>query len=505
MAFKYENESITFGSLARRADQLASVLIEQGVRRGDRVGIFLGPSIETATAIYGIMNSGAAYVPIDTRLPAARIAYILRDCGIKHLISSQDQRDLLENLLEDDETELASIIGFEADLPAQTISWDDVSQMPEKENSVRVLEDDLAYVMYTSGTTGVPKGIMHTHRSGLNYAKLSKDLYEVCSEDVCGNHSPLHFDISTFGYFTMPLATGTTVIIPEAYKNFPASLSQMVEKEKLTIWYSVPLALTQMLELGVLERRNLESLRLVMFGGEPFPVKHLRKLLELLPMATFSNVYGPAEVNQCTFFNFKTLHHQNVSVPLGRAWGNAEIIVVDEDDREVKKSEIGECLVRTATMMKGYWQQPELTEKSFYKRKRPGGLDETFYRTGDLVKQNENGEMVFVGRKDRQIKLRGYRIELDEIESVLTSHTKVLEAGVYTFKNGADEKQLVASIVPKNGFEISEERLWEHCEKHLPNYAKPGKFVFSQSLPRTAAGKIDHKKLEETASENFNE
>jgi amino acid adenylation domain-containing protein len=501
-AFRLGSDSLTYEELEYRANQVSSVLIEKGVRRGDRIGVFLKPSLETAAAIYGIMKAGGAYVPLDPNSPPGRIAFLLNDCGIKHLISDADQTDALQNVLKED-TPLESIIGIDEELPIQTISREEVSQMPKGDAARLVLEDDLAYVMYTSGTTGVPKGIMHTHRSGLAYAKLSKKLYGVSSEDILGNHSPLHFDISTFGYFTMPLARGTTVIIPEAYKKFPASLSQLIEKENLTIWYSVPLALIQMLQRGILEKRNLENLRWILFGGEPFPAKHLRELMKLLPQAEFSNVYGPAEVNQCTFYNLPEMPEADSPVPLGQAWENTEIIVADENDGEVGKGEVGELLVRTATMMKGYWGQPELTEKAFYKRERIFGCEEIFYRTGDLVRENSNGDLMFMGRRDRQIKFRGYRVELNEIESVLTAHTNVDEAAVYTFKNEADELVIAASVVLKNGSEIKEKALHSHTEKHLPSYATLNKIIFSKDLPRTAAGKIDHRELEKQAKEKF--
>ena len=324
MAFKYLKDSINYEDLFKCANQLALVLKENGVVRGDRIGVFLTANVETAIAIYGIMKAGAAYVPIDTNAPKARIAYLLKDCGIKIIVSDKTQTNNLRNLLEE-YVQLECIIGVDEEFPIQTISWSEVFKAPKKEVGVRVLEDDLAYIMYTSGTTGVPKGIMHTHRSGLNYAKLSKDLYQVNSDDIFGNHSPLHFDISTFGFLTMPFACGMTVIISEAHKKFPTSLSQLIETEKLTIWYSVPLALTQMLQKGVLHKRNLKSLRWVLFGGEPFPSKHLRELMKLMANATFSNVYGPAEVNQCTFHHLSELPEVDSPIPLGQAWGNTEI------------------------------------------------------------------------------------------------------------------------------------------------------------------------------------
>jgi acyl-coenzyme A synthetase/AMP-(fatty) acid ligase len=260
---------------------LAFMLIELGVKRGDRVGIFLDPCLEAAISVYGIMSAGAVFVPLDANAPPARIAYVINDCRIRHIISGKKQSRSLNKVLEED-ISLECVFGIDEKLSVTTVSWQEIDRINLSQTvSVRMLDDDLAYIMYTSGTTGTPKGIMHSHRSGLAYAALSRDLYSVGPGDILGNHSPLHFDISTMGYFTMPLAGATTVLIPESHKLFPASLSQMMEKERLTIWYSVPLALIHLLQRGGLENRNMDSLRWVLFGGEPFPAKHLRSLMKL--------------------------------------------------------------------------------------------------------------------------------------------------------------------------------------------------------------------------------
>jgi amino acid adenylation domain-containing protein len=473
---------------------MASMLNELGVKRGDRVGVFLESCLESAISVYGIMSVGSVFVPLDQNAPPARIAHVINDCGIKHIVSGAKQNRSLNKVLEEN-ISLEAVIGINEQLPVKTVSWGDVRQLsPHKDVSVRMLEDDLAYIMYTSGTTGTPKGIMHSHRSGLAYAKLSRDLYGVGPADILGNHSPLHFDISTMGYFTMPLAGGTTVLVPESHKLFPASLSQLMEKEKLSIWYSVPLALIQMLQRGVLQDRKLDSLRWVLFGGEPFPAKHLRSLMQLWDKATFSNVYGPAEVNQCTYFHLSQLPNEDESIPLGHVWNNTEVLIVDENDVEVNDGDIGELLVRSATMMKGYWGKLELTQKAFYKRENFSNVKERFYRTGDLVWRNEEGQLMFVGRKDRQIKIRGYRIELDEIESVLISQSNIIETAVYYSKN--DEDLSIEAIVVLGGpGQETEENIKKFLAGKLPAYAVPRRIYFSDKIPRTSAGKIDYKEL----------
>ena len=485
---------MTFEELVKRSNQLAFTLSELGVKRCDRVGVFLDPSLETAISVYGIMSAGGVFVPLDPNAPPARIAYVINDCGIRHIISGKKHGRSLKKVLQEN-ISLEVVIGVDERLSVKTVSWEEIARIsPSQTISVRMLEDDLAYIMYTSGTTGMPKGIMHSHRSGLAYAKLSMDLYDVGPTDILANHSPLHFDISTMGYFTMPLAGGTTVLIPESHKIVPASLSLLMEKEKITIWYSVPLALIHLLQRGALEDRKMDSLRWVLFGGEPFPAKHLRSLMQLWDKTRFSNVYGPAEVNQCTYFHLSEFPEQDAAIPLGHVWNNTEVLIVDNNDLEAGDGDTGELLVRTATMMKGYWGKAELTQKAFFRRERFSNAEETFYRTGDLVWRNKDGQLMFAGRKDRQIKIRGYRIELDEIESVLISHPYIIETAVYNIKDEDDQFIEAIVVLSEPGGE-TEEEIKKFLTTRIQSYAIPRKIHFSDKIPRTQAGKIDYKQL----------
>ncbi len=304
-AFRAPGAALTYGELAERSNRLAHLLVDEGVRPGDRVGIFMPRCLESAVAVYGILKAGAAYVPLDPRMPLGGLARLIEDCGISHLIAHDSLTGALERLAER-RTGLEAIVG-PAGEPGGRLrgrSWADLAGYPAgAPPELATVSDDLAYIMYSSGSTGRPKGIMHTHRSGLSYARLSVETYGVGPDDRIGNHSPLHFDMSTFGYFSSPCAGATTLLVPEAYTKMAASLSQLMESERLTIWYSVPLALIQLLTRGVLGERDLASLRWVLFGGEPFPRKHLDALMSRWPQARFSNVYGPAEVNQCTYYH----------------------------------------------------------------------------------------------------------------------------------------------------------------------------------------------------------
>jgi len=498
--FRFLKTTLTYADLVRRSDQVAALLSEHGVRRGDRVGLYLNKSIETAISLYGVMKAGAAYVPLDPGAPAARIRAVMEQCDIRVLISHPPKAKDLSRILQNCEgtVGLRCVLGLDDPIPgsATTVSWAEVENAPSAVRP-KILNEDLAYIIFTSGSTGAPKGIMHTHRSGLAYATAAADEYDVRPGDRLSNHSPLHFDMATFEYLSGPMRGASTVIIPEGYAKLPASLSKLIADERLTHWYSVPFALIQLLEHGVLEQRDLSSLRWVLFGGEPFAAKHLKALMSLWPEARFSNVYGPAEVNQCTFHhvdpNDLTDHRPP---PIGRIWDSAEGLVVDAADREVAPGEQGELLIRSATMMRGYWGRPDLNAKAFFARPVTADVKDLFYRTGDLVVEEGDGVLRFLGRKDRQVKVRGFRIELDEIEAALASHPAVDEAAAVLVEGAADRNIISAALRLKPGFETAiADEIRSDAARRLPPYALPERVEVIENLPRTTSDKIDRRAL----------
>ena len=509
-AFRFLDQSLSYAELAASSNQLAWLLAEQGVQRGDRVGILMHKSIQSPLALYGIMKSGAAYVPLDPGAPAHRLRDTIAHCGIRHLIVHPATRARTQELLASP-CGIRWVIGLDAlETEAQITltDWSALDSLPaDKPPASGLIEQDLGYIMYTSGSTGRPKGIMHTHASGLAYARLSAELYGINSDDRLSNHSPLHFDMSTLDYFSGPLQGASTVIIPEAHSRLPASLAQLLAKEKITIWYSVPFALIQALTRGMIEQYDMSALRWVLFGGEPFPNKHLNALRRLWPHARFSNVYGPAEVNQCTYYHLPAqVGEDDEQIPIGRIWNNSEGLIVDQHDQPVAPGEAGELLVRTPTMMRGYWKQAELNEKAFYHRPVTEDISDRFYRTGDLVQMREDGEMLFLGRKDRQIKTRGYRVELDEVESVLVSHPQIIEAAVFPTGGENADAMIGAAVIASKDAPLDEEALRNFCAQHLPSYALPQQIALLASFPRTTSGKIDRRALHEsTCQENLTE
>ena len=395
-AFRFLEQGLSFAELDSRSTRLANCLAEQGVAPGDRVAVYLNKSLECAVAIYGILKAGAAYVPLDPGAPLPRLGMIIEECGIRWMVSHDARAADVSRLLKECEVSLDGVIGLSegVDAGVRRISWEEIRErQPEALDYRGRTADDTAYIMYTSGSTGVPKGIVHSHGSGLSYALMAAELYELTPDDRLSNLPPLHFDMSIFDYFSGVAAGACTVIISEAHGKLPASLSKLIEQESLTIWYSVPFALIQLLLHGVLDQRDLRSLRCVMFGGEIFPNKYLSQLMERLPDTRFCNVYGPAEVNQCTnyFLPARPLDVES-PVPIGTECPNVEILIVDEQDHLVEQRKPGELLVRTPTMMRGYFKRPDLNRRAFFRRGKDDDTVDVFYRTGDLALMNEEGQ-----------------------------------------------------------------------------------------------------------------
>jgi amino acid adenylation domain-containing protein len=505
-AVRYGPDGLSYADLARRSNGLAHALVAHGVRRGDRIGIFMNKSLDSAVAIHGIMKAGGAYVPLDPFAPPARIALVIRNCGIRHIITT-DLKLELSALLSEDVGSVECLIGSSPREGFRSLTWDEVlAEASDSAPVIQLTEQDLAYILYTSGSTGTPKGIMHTHRSGLSFAEWAAATYELTAEDRVSNHAPLHFDLSTFDFFATVQAGATTVIVPEAITKLPADLGRLMAREKLTVWYSVPFALIQLLERGNLKSLDLSALRWLLFAGEVFPTKHLRQLLDALPHVRFSNLFGPTETNVCTYYHVPaTLPDSDEPIPIGTACGNIESLIVDGDDRPVADGEAGELLIRGGVVMRGYWGMPDRNACAFYRRPVfDGHFEDVFYRTGDIVQPLADGNLKYLGRKDRQIKTRGYRVELDEVETALLSLSTVHEAAAFTVPDGNGSHLIEAAVTVKTGFTLTADIVLSHAGGKLPPYAVPVRLRVMDAFPRTSTGKIDRRALEAGAASQLN-
>ncbi len=498
-AVRCNGEELSYRQLDLFVGQLAAALVANGVGPGDRVGVHLHMSIETLVAVHGILRAGAAFVPLDVLSPVPVLARIVDDCGIVAMVTNTNRTASAIDLAEscpglDLVIGLADSLGVRngGDAAVKVVSWPEVREL-DAIGPVKVLADDLAYVMYTSGSTGEPKGIMHTHRSGLSYAELSADLYDVTDEDRLANFAPLHFDISTFAFFVGPATGACVVLLSEPYLKMPASLCAHLVDEACTILYTVPSMYMQMLGRGGAAGLDYRSVRWLKFGGELLPPAAASELLKVFPNATFSNVYGPAEVNQCTSYNFDSPPSLDAEIPIGTAWGNTDVRVVGPDGHEIEGATTGELVVRTATMMQGYWNRPDLDAAVFDRTISPGGLTNRWFRTGDLVEIDNDGTLTFLGRRDHQIKVRGHRLELESVESALGSLPKVVHAVAGIRQSGSGDDELVAAVVLEDDCAVDVPEYRRRLAERLAPYAIPTSIDQVEDFPRTPSGKIDRR------------
>lgn len=479
-------QELTWAELHARARGLVAQLRQRGVAPGDRVAVLMDKGLPAVTSLHGIGAAAAVCVPVDVRAPALRVARILADCGVRHVLA--DRIGLRSRAAVDEacpELDWLSV-------PDQTRDGSPAAE-PEL---VLPDPDDPAYILYTSGTTGAPKGIVHTHRSALAFAAWAAEHYQLRSDDRVSSHAPFHFDLSTFDLYSTMLAGACVVLLPSSLLGFPYELVSVAKAQALTVWYSVPLALTELLERGQLQERPIPSLRQVLFAGEPFPTPKLRRLAQALPGARLSNLYGPTETNVCTFHDVVAIpEHDDEPIPIGVPCPGTRIRLLDADDQahDGEPGAEGELLVHGPTVMRGYWGNPEADARAFW-------IDDDgarWYRTGDRVRVRDDGELMFLGRRDRQVKVRGHRIELEEIEHALASHPDV-EASAVLVARAASGDELHAAVVPtpaRRSETALAEELRAHLSARLPPYAVPAAIALHPSLPRTSTGKIDRRAL----------
>jgi amino acid adenylation domain-containing protein len=496
-AARCDGETLTYGELARRANGLARVLLGTGLERRDRVAVLLGKGLDVPVGLYGVLAAGGALVPIDPKSPVEQVVRILQATGARHLVTEPAKRELVRQALAGCPG-VSHVVGLEEGdgLPVSPTPWAVVAEeADDRPPPVATIDLDPAYVLHTSGSTGTPKLILHTHRSAMSFVEWAVSEYSLTRDDRLSNHSSHHTCFATFDYYAAAGAGATTVILKPAVLMMPGSLSALLERERVSVWYSVPTALVQLSLRGALETRDLSSIRWVLFAGETFPEKHLRRVMRQLPGARFSHVYGSTETNVCTFYHLPPEIDGGRPLPIGRACSNAETLVVDEDLEAVPEGEVGELLVRGATVMSGYWGAPERNRRALVRRPADGGFEEVYFRTGDRVRALADGDLTFVARADLQIKVRGHRLELEEVETALLSLEPVEEAAAFAIPDGEGSNTVRAAVVAGAGGVSSRREILAGLRQILPPHAVPAEVDLLDALPRTPTGKVDRKAL----------
>ena len=479
VAIKDAHEELSYGELDALARQAASALRQLGVRRGDRVALWLHKSIHAVAAMQGALRLGAAYVPVDPLGPASRAATIMRDCRIAALVAPADRaRSVLHG-------DLGHVPLLAADTSAGTRTWlehDASAELPELTGGT---DEELAYILYTSGSTGVPKGVCISHRNALAFVEWAASEVGAQPEDRFSNHAPFHFDLSVFDLYAAFRAGASVSIVPEQHAYVPQALVEFAVRERITIWYAVPSALMLMVDRGGLLEQPGLALRTVVFAGEPYPIKQLRRLRDGLPGIRMFNWYGPTETNVCTGYEVNEIAaDRGVPVPIGHAASGDRVWAVKDDGTEAGIDEEGELLVSGPTVSLGYWGgQPQ---------------GDAPYRTGDIVRQ-EAGEYVYLGRRDQMVKIRGYRVELGEVEAALSGHPQIDDVAVVAVGSGIDARLVAYLAGPDEPPPLLE--LKRHCAERLPRHMIIDRAVHVAELPRTRNGKLDRLTLRRMAEE----
>ncbi len=485
---------ISYGALDALAGRVRDRLVAAGVRPGDRVGICIRKSIDALASIFGILKAGAAYVPVDPIGPPARSGFMLADCGIRALLVEEGSAAALLGEVRSrggvPEALVVSGAGAGAGLERMLDACGAAAAVP----SAEVDDAALAYILYTSGSTGVPKGVMLSHGNAQAFVEWAVREFEPAPDDRFSSHAPFHFDLSILDIY-VPIAAGAAlVLVPEDVGKDPTRLSELISSQRISVWYSAPSILGLLAAYGKLERHDFTSLRSVLFAGEVFPVTRLRALQAHWPHARYFNLYGPTETNVCTFHEVpgRVPDGRTDPYPIGATCPFCESAVIDPDGAPVAPGREGELCIRGPGVMQGYWNRPELTDAAFVRV----GDGDPWYRTGDLVVQQANGDHVFVGRRDRMVKKRGYRVELGEIEACLHQYPGIADVAVVATA-GDDGVTLRAHLVAM-GERPSLIELKRFCAGRLPLYMVPDYFAFHELLPRTSTDKIDYQALGES-------
>jgi L-proline---[L-prolyl-carrier protein] ligase len=510
---------LSYAELDALSSRVARALLAQGVAPGDRVGILARKSAPSVVALFGVLKAGACYVPLDPKSPAARLTAIMTDSGITVVLADRGTAGQATELAggvpalravvvagphrggeaapqpERPEPEGPQPEGPEPEGPEPpgpaVVPWEAVLAEPAGAlPGDTSIETDLAYILYTSGSTGTPKGVMISHRASLTFVDWAAACAGLRQEDRVCSPAPLHFDLSVFDIFASCKAAACMIVAPENMTVFPARLAGWMDRERVSVWYSVPSVLAMLASYGNLREAGLPQLRAVIFAGEVFPARHLSRLMAELPGPRYLNWYGPTETNVCTWYEVPPGAELSAPVPIGKACANTDAFAVAADgERVAKPGQEGELYVRGPGLMSGYWADPAKTAGVLAGNPFQAAYHELAYRTGDLVTVDEAGDFVFLGRRDGMVKTRGYRVELGEVEAALYAHPAVREAVVLPVPDELLGSRLRAVISVDEG--LTREEVLDHCRRRLPGYMVPDVVEFRAALPRTSNGKVD--------------
>ena len=463
-AVEFIEESISYKELDIKSTQVSLTLKELGIKKNDIVGIMMERSIDLLVAIIGVMKVGATYLPLDIVFPSERINYILKDSSCKVLLHNSELKD--------------DICFYGKKVDVRDISWSTIEY--KLESGIEM--DSTAYILYTSGSTGEPKGVPIDHSALTSFLEGIIKRIPFNENDRILAVTTVSFDISILELL-VPLAIGMTIVLADSRmgKN-PRLLVDYIIKKNINVIQMTPTRMMILMEcLNSVDW--VRNMRMIMIGGENFPINLLEKIQSITDSRIY-NMYGPTE--STIWVSVADLTKESV-VHIGTSLQDSKLVILDENNKSVKRGELGEICILGAQLSKGYLNKRELTEKRFIRIKEYP--NEILYRTGDYGCELENGNFVCKGRLDDQVKIRGYRVELNEVSQTLSNHPQIKNAVVIALDSKNNTKYISAYYEADNKLNDSEIR--EYMRKYLPYYMIPEKFEWTEKLPETLNQKID--------------
>ena len=479
-AYADENKEITFSELRAQARAIASELTQRGLFKKP-VAIFLEKGVDVLVSFMGAAYSCNFYSPIDVDMPGSRVNKILEVLEPAVVITTGTLREVF------------SAYDYKGEfLLLEEVLVSDVQDDALEAARGKGIDTDLLYVLFTSGSTGVPKGVTINHRAVIDYIDWVTETFDITEKDSLGNQAPFYFDNSILDIYSTLKTGATTYIIPKTLFAQPVLLLEYLKEKKINTIFWVPSALIVVAKLKAFKNVDLsDTLRRVLFCGEVMPNKQLNVWRRFLPDVQYANLYGPTEITDaCTYYIVDREFSDEEPLPIGFPMPNTDILVLNEENEPVTGEEPGELCVRGTSLSKGYYKNPEKTKEAFVQNPLNQAVPELIYRTGDVVKYNERGEIIYLSRKDFQIKHMGHRIELGEIETAVSSLPEIsLNCCLYD-----EKRQKIVLFIEE---ELEKAYINEKISHLLPEYMLPNKVVRVEKMPINANGKIDRVKLKE--------
>lgn len=477
-AFSDGEHSLTFREVHRQSRGIGTYLHQRGIYRRP-VAVFMKKSPQEITAFFGVVAAGCFYVPLDEEMPSGRIQLILDNICAPIVICGRDTAQAAQAF----------------DLKGgKIVLYEDIARTEPDGGALdaicrRAIDTDPIYIVFTSGSTGIPKGVAACHRSVIDYVEQLSETLEFNENTVFGNQSPLYFDACLKELYPTLKFGATTYLIPQELFSLPTALVEYLNEHKINTICWVVSALTMVSALGTFDVAKPQYLRTVAFGSEVFPPKQLRLWRKALPQAAFTNLYGPTEgTGMCCYFRVERDFADGEVIPIGRPFPNREVLLLTPEGTLAQPEEEGEICIRGTALTLGYYNDPERTAQAFVQNPLNTAYPELIYKTGDIGRYDQNGDLVFVSRRDHQIKHMGHRIELGEIEVNAAMLPGVgLTACIYD----EDRKKLILYYVG----ELGEKNLGSELKGSLPRYMLPGKIIRLEQMPLTPNGKIDRTTL----------